>query len=434
MNPKNILILSVGLNVLLLAFLLRPDRTAPTATAQEPSTARGNTGSAIHGLPERLGSQSITNTLVREITWEQVESPDYREYIANLRAIGCPEETIRDIILADVNKLYEEKKKAARGEPRRFEFWKAGNPMGMMLGDPETLQQMRALEEEKLGVLRALGIEPDPMQQIMTATGGNPMDRMFDFLSDSKRADVMKLMTEFQARMVERSQDGVIDGEAMLKAQHEMEQAIRQVLTPQEFLDYQLRFSMTANTMRTQLAGFDPSEEEFLAIFQMREAFDREHSPFFGFADATEEEQRQRHEAHLALEQQIRDTLGPDRFAEYQRAQDHEYQQLRRVVQRAELPVAVANEVHDMRRVAEHQASSVRQNPNLSGDQRSAALLAIRRETEQSMRQALGDDVWQQYNRPNNLWWLRNIASEESEARTVVHPPFIDNTVIHVAP
>jgi hypothetical protein len=35
-----------------------------------------------------------------------VESADYRAYIANLRRIGCPEQTLRDIILADVNMLY----------------------------------------------------------------------------------------------------------------------------------------------------------------------------------------------------------------------------------------------------------------------------------------------------------------------------------------
>src|SRR5437868_620849 len=38
--------------------------------------------------------------------WSLVESRDYRFYIANLRAIGCPEETIRDIIIAEVNRLY----------------------------------------------------------------------------------------------------------------------------------------------------------------------------------------------------------------------------------------------------------------------------------------------------------------------------------------
>src|SRR5207244_2483089 len=51
--------------------------------------------------------------------WSQVESTDYKQYIMNLRAVGCPESTIRDIILADINKLYaprEEPLKARRGD------------------------------------------------------------------------------------------------------------------------------------------------------------------------------------------------------------------------------------------------------------------------------------------------------------------------------
>jgi hypothetical protein len=39
-------------------------------------------------------------------TWRQIESSDYRAYIANIRSIGCPEQTIRDIIVADVHGLY----------------------------------------------------------------------------------------------------------------------------------------------------------------------------------------------------------------------------------------------------------------------------------------------------------------------------------------
>ena len=38
--------------------------------------------------------------------WTEVESADYKEYISRLRAVQCPEETIRDIIVADINKLY----------------------------------------------------------------------------------------------------------------------------------------------------------------------------------------------------------------------------------------------------------------------------------------------------------------------------------------
>src|SRR5690349_610511 len=49
-----------------------------------------------------------TNYVVRRInfTWHEVESDDYVSYIKNLRAIGCPQQTIRDIIVADVNQLY----------------------------------------------------------------------------------------------------------------------------------------------------------------------------------------------------------------------------------------------------------------------------------------------------------------------------------------
>ena len=59
--------------------------------------------------------------------WSQLEAGDYPTYIARLRAIGCPEETIRDLITADVASQYEEKRRqllaansSQRGEPVFF--------------------------------------------------------------------------------------------------------------------------------------------------------------------------------------------------------------------------------------------------------------------------------------------------------------------------
>src|SRR6267154_3522550 len=74
-----------------------------------------------HGLPGTLSgsaalgeadSVSRTNIVLRRqfFSWQEVESPDYPTYIANLRSIGCPEQTIRDIIIADVNALYSRKR------------------------------------------------------------------------------------------------------------------------------------------------------------------------------------------------------------------------------------------------------------------------------------------------------------------------------------
>ena len=413
MNAKYFLILSAGLNVLLAALLLRPTPppTADPAASDSVQAPAAGESAPTPATTTLATSSVVTNTVVREISWQQVESPDYRQYIANLRAIGCPEETIRDIINADVNKLYAEKKKLARGAPKKFEYWKAGNPLAGLMGDPESLQKMRALEEEKNAVLRALGIEPDPMSQMLAAAGGNPMDTMFDFLPEAKRTTLMQTMADSGSKIMESAGDVANDPEAMINAQREMEDAIRAVLTPEEFLDYQLRFSMTANMLRQQITGFEPSEEEFLAMFKLREEFDREYSPMM-LADATEAEQAEHRQAQDQLKEQIRTALGDERYADYERAQDYQYQQLHRIVQRAGLTTATANEVHDMRKIAENQANQVRVQQDLTPEQRNAALRAIRQETERTIQQTLGNDAWDQYNRPNNTWWLRNLAPE----------------------
>ncbi len=41
--------------------------------------------------------------------WNQLESEEYPAFIANLRAIGCPEQTIRDIISGELTKKSNEK-------------------------------------------------------------------------------------------------------------------------------------------------------------------------------------------------------------------------------------------------------------------------------------------------------------------------------------
>ena len=66
---------------------------------------RSDHGRMRHGRrdqPLEFGNE-LMHTLGR-----QVESKDYRTYIANLRGVGCPEATIKDIILTDLMKLFVE--------------------------------------------------------------------------------------------------------------------------------------------------------------------------------------------------------------------------------------------------------------------------------------------------------------------------------------
>src|SRR5581483_10507364 len=101
MRRRLIFIVSAGLNVVLVMVLLF-SRPHPT-----PSLVSTGTNS------EPAGTNGVrTRFVLRKqfFTWQQVETPDYSVYIANLRAIGCPEQTIRDIVVADVNQLYAKKR------------------------------------------------------------------------------------------------------------------------------------------------------------------------------------------------------------------------------------------------------------------------------------------------------------------------------------
>ena len=353
---------------------------------------------------------ATTNTIVRTFNWESVESADYRQYIANLRSVGCPDKTIRDIILADVTELYDQKKKLVRSGGKKFEYWKPGMAAMMMGGDPETTAKLKAIDDERDKVLRDLGIEPD--QKFQTAQALSQIDNIFSFLPEEKRGTVMKIMTDMQAKIAKTMENGTPDMAELNKVQKEMEKSIKALLTPEEALDYDLRLSNIANMMRMQSAGYEPNEKEFLDVFKLRKSFDDEFSMMVQPGDLPKDEQEKRATAEKKLKDDIKATLDDQRFAEYERAQDYNFQAMLTAAKKSDLGVAEAAQVYDMKKVAEKKASELRANSTLSNEDRTAALQAIRAETERSMRQALGEKGWQSYNKQQNTWWLKSVSPD----------------------
>jgi hypothetical protein len=417
MNAKSLLILSLAANLLLAVLLARKPASAAPAPAparvdQTPSpggSPAADPSPAAGDGPAPAGVIRTTNTLSRTFGWEAVESADYKQYIANLRSIGCPDETIRDIIVADVNKLYDAKKKAVRGESKPFEFWKPGNPFlaGM---DTANMEAVNKLEKEKNDLLRALGIEPDVRSTAMS-TMMNPFERMMDFLPDAKRSKVMELMMEYQTKMAKASEGGRPDPEDIGRVQKEMEAAIAKLLTPEENFDFQMRFSMTANVLRNQIGGFEPTQDEFVKIFNLRKEFDDQHS-IFGRSSETPEERKQREADEKTLKETLKTALGESRFADYEMAQDWTFQQAHQAAKRSDLGPDVAKQAWQMRKDAEAEARKLRQNKDLKNEERQAALAAIRLESEQAIQKLYGDEGWQNYRRGNGASWLDNIFRE----------------------
>ena len=152
MNTKNlVIILSLVLNVGLVgALTFSMTRREPPAAVQAEPSSRPIREKAQTNNRTAYVAVNFTNMIT--VDWQMVESEDYKNYIANLRAIGCPEETIRDIIIADVNKLFAARQSQAAGGAARqeFQFWKKGRTMFRGL-DEEKLKQQKAVAAEKHG-------------------------------------------------------------------------------------------------------------------------------------------------------------------------------------------------------------------------------------------------------------------------------------------
>ncbi len=92
-------------------------------------------------VPEH--SQTASNTI--PFRWSELESTDYRTYVSNLRRVGCPEETLGDILKADVDSVYA---------PRREQIERAAGGGSMTREQGE--RQLAALREEEASFLASL--------------------------------------------------------------------------------------------------------------------------------------------------------------------------------------------------------------------------------------------------------------------------------------
>jgi hypothetical protein len=384
-----------------------PTRTASSARPQPQPAPTASTPAPV---PAPLQAQPAKP--VQSFDWRLVESEDYKKYIANLRSIGCPEETIRDIISADVKKLFDARKRTLNASTNKFEYWKAGNLFGSMMNE-EKIKQSQELAKEKRDLLKELlGVAPEEKPDMFG--GMNPFESMLDFLPADKQNQVAEVFQKFQAKMVKGFSGGSPDAEDMKKIQgmqKEMETELGKILSPDELESYQLRMSQTAMMMRMQLASFDPSEQEFRDIFKLKKSFDDQFGSF-GMLSQDKTEKQKYNDAKKDLDGQVKSLLGDSRYQDYERAQDYAYQGIYRVADRNGLGKEAANQVYDMKKAAEEQATRLRGDTTLSPEQRTEALKGIRTETENSIRTVFGDKGWQSYQSQPGAYWLKNISPD----------------------
>jgi uncharacterized protein YdbL (DUF1318 family) len=395
---------SVALNVLLAGTLVylwqRQPAPPPPQVVKETVTNVVVRGVVRPGLAATNLAGLITNV------WRVVESPDYRTYIANLRAIGCPEETIRDIIITDINKLYAQKQQAINPYFRSNQYWLAGAAAVSPAQAREFQRQLRQLEREKRELVRNL-LGVDYQAEMARQTPYLQLqDRQLAFLPEAKRARIRQIQEKYN----DLREDFALQHEGPLTAelraqletwQNQQEQEIRALLTPEELREYDMRVSPVGVELQTRMSAFSgASEENYRQVFAIEQRY-QEQLKTLQAAGALTPEALQNLERQREIE--LKNTLG-DRYAEYERTRDPAYREIYQTLQQLKLPAQTASTVHDLKRAAEEQYRQLVTHPGLTPEQVEAGARALRAEVERTMREMMGETAYQQYLRQGGYW------------------------------
>jgi LysM repeat protein len=313
MSGRRLLFVSLAANVALAAgcYFLWNAREAATVSAEIKV--------------KQLSTNVLTRTKLLPVyrkqffSWSEIESADYEQYIKNLRDIGCPEQTVRDIIVADVKELYLKKRAAAMVVTNELQWWREDFiPAAAFKNDAAKIQE---LEHERTMLLeRLLGRS----WQEVEATGRAQYYVIFDgpvlgVLTDETKQAVYAILGRAELDSSANSAKAVF-----------IEQKIRKelatVLSPPQLEEFLLRYSDNAQNLRDDfrlLRYFDTTRDEFRSLFRATDGIETQINLLGDSDDSAVKQQKQTLERQLIAA--IKAALTPARYAEYVRLQDPAY-------------------------------------------------------------------------------------------------------------
>jgi hypothetical protein len=383
------------LNLVLAAALvvLRGHRLALPTPRLAPIIAPASASVVVD--PSPLATNQPVSTLnPARFHWGLVESADYRQYIANLRAIGCPERLIRDIIIADVAKLYAGKRRELRSAPDDWQPWYGSDRR--QARSRERSAHDHALQTEQRALLKELlGIEWTEQWDNMLHEE-SAFALLLGFIPEPKPSQLFAMIEDFSEATREvndKAHDIMLaeDREQLARLRQAMMTKFAALMTPVEFEELSLRAQSVGKVREgdIHLDGVTLSGPEFrqlCGLSRLTGDVIQDELLRDGKELSEEEEERQKQ----AFEVEVKKLLGPARFADFERAQQSEFREAFEFTEEHHLPATTAAKIGDAMRHASEQANEIKQNQSLSPDEQLAALTVLKSVTVNTLSSALG--------------------------------------------
>ncbi|MCB1645487.1 MAG: hypothetical protein KDI36_08540 [Pseudomonadales bacterium] len=334
---------------------------------QDPDET-GLSGSPDESAPDSPAALAVTGDL----------TTDYRDFAAYLREQGYDEALIRQILLATINRDHLLEKPVSATQT----WWKRDN------SDPTaTVQQDLDWQASKRLMLVDLfgdAVVNDPLFEDLF----KPMNSTLPFLSSDKQIRIHELQELSDAENREMFRGGFTaeSREERLEQRADMLSTIQQILSPDEFTEYQLRESRLASVLTRSMAGMDYSEQDFRDIYAIRAATE-------GSEFQLSREDGDFRKTREISNQRIRDYLGNERYKEYQRSTDPAYRSLQSIGERYGNSIDEINQVYDIREETELAVLEIRQNQSLDGEARREQVEELRAAAREKIAKIAGEET-----------------------------------------
>lgn len=398
MKPLLLLLaLSLIANALLIATRAKPPHVVDISPLQATSTTDASE------KPSRPAQSSPPYDGPYAEAWKKLAAGD-ASIVSRLRDAGWPEDVVRDIVLAAVQDAFRDRFLAFwQHDATPDEHWRNSS-----LSRSESIERRRAnhaLNQEMHARIKAL-LGPDFVPERNWEALG------FANLPPAK-AEAIRLIDEDYRELTSEVEhydyDTAIllpeDRETLAYLAKERVADITAILSPSEFLEYEIRHSPAARMLRSSLAGFRPTEEEFRAIFPLQKA----HLEKAGISSnsLTETERERLLGLQSELDKAIKTVLTPERHEEYVLSKDYDYARLVTLTERLQLPPGTAKAAYAVKVDIQKRMQELRNDPNARKNF-AAARAALGTEADRRLVEIFGQRGLEAY-KANGAYWLRNL-------------------------
>lgn len=329
----------------------------------------------------------------KKFNWQDVETPAYLKYIEQLRLVGCPDDKIQQIILSDINQLIDQKR-LKEAVAHDIPWWKVEPNQYLMVNVMQ--EKGRVLEEERRALITRL-IGPEAADNEKTESllwnvqlTGPVLGALPAKAHNAVQEVCQRSVERHQAYQWSRFNEGQpINQVELAKLREHTRSDLRQLLSPAEVEEFTLRYSHNAHQLRMELAGMDPTPEEFRKIFRSIDAADHQMQLEYGSLEAMSPKQRERHERQR--DAAIKEVLPEARYQAYLMTKDPLYRQAQMTAMQYGAPSRAVMPIYQMTKANESRRQQILNNVGLSPQQKNEELNKVNMDQLRTLQQIVNE-------------------------------------------